>query len=129
MTNPASTPSALAREWLEAAAQLGLQVVAPYTLELPGGVQVEVDLLLKSFGGSDGMLLVTDDARLEPHLSAIDWERFGFTTVPEPAPGEALDIEAVIEVLREWGWSGALADRPAWLGPELDVTDDDDTDD
>ena len=124
-----TAPSPLAREWLEVAARLGVQVVAPYRLELSSGVGIEVDVLLRSFGGSEGMLLVSDASLIEPHLQLIDWDRYGFTTLPEPEPDAELDIDAVIEVLRDWGWSGGVADRPEWLGPEPTLGDEDEDED
>jgi hypothetical protein len=105
------SPSILIQAWQMAAQDLGIEILVPYALTLKSGEQVQADLLVKDFGAT---LVATEAAaetfrRLGDQLAA---EGYGWSILC----GEELtyDREHFIEILTDWGWTGAEERRPAW---------------
>jgi hypothetical protein len=103
--------STLIEAWRMAAQDLRIEIVVPYVLWLRDGERVQADLLVKDFGP---MLIGTEAAeetfrRLSDQLAA---EGYGYSIFC----GEELayDREQFIAILRDWGWTGAEEQRPAW---------------
>ncbi len=97
-------PSILIQAWKIAAQDLGIEIVCPYALTLKNGQQIQANLLVKDFGPT---LVATEAAgetfrRLGDQLAA---EGYGWSILC----GEELtyDREHFIEILKEWGWTGA----------------------
>lgn len=107
--------SPLARGWLQAASILGLDVDAPSSVTLPSGDSVTADVLVRDFGAPAGMLIVRRYDEIRLRTSEVLSAGFGFSVMDDPRPTEAFDIETYVEVLRDWGWSGAPGGEPAWL--------------
>jgi len=87
------------------------QIVVPYVLTLKHGEQVQADLLVKDFGP----MLVATEAAAETFRrlgDQIATEGYGYSMFC----GEELpyDREHFIEILTDWGWTGAEDRRPAW---------------
>ena len=106
-------PALLIQAWQAAAKDLGIEIAVAYALTLGNGEQVEADVLVKDFGP---MLVATEAAeatfrRLDDELAAAGycWSVFC---------GEALayDRRRFIEILKDWGWTGAKDRRPRWYG-------------
>jgi len=78
---------------------------------------MEADALLPDFGGNRGIILVTDDELVWPHRTAIVEAGYGFSVLDDPDPGAdaALNLHDIIDVLRDWGWTGDAENHPAWL--------------
>ena len=100
--------SHLGQSWVEAGADLGLRVTAPFVLTTEAGQSLPYDAVVHDFGSNRGMLLMEQ------------WDVTKATAAAENGYGyscmDAFQYErgSAIEVLRDWGWSGAGA-RPAWL--------------
>jgi len=109
--------SELVRKWRAAAVELGLDVVSPFDLVLSAGKDLHVPLLVKNFGARNGMLIVTDYSVVKPHLKLISDLGFGFSVLEEPLRPAAgiYDLDTMIEMLSDWGWSGATEQCPAWI--------------
>ncbi len=60
--------SRLIAEWKVAAKDLGIEVIAPFTLDLGSGERVRFPVRVCSFGGSEGMLIFSDFDRMKPWL-------------------------------------------------------------
>jgi len=94
-----------------AAQDLGIEVVVPFVLTLKNGEEVRADVLVKDFGPT---LVVTEAAaetfrRLGDELAA---EGYGYSVF---CGGElTYDREHFIEILTDWGWTGAEDRRPEW---------------
>jgi hypothetical protein len=114
--------SRMAEKWATAAADLGLEIIAPFRLTLPDGRKLEFDVLLKNFGNTNGMLL-TSDHDVFDYGKAIVGLWYGYSIMGQPDESEAYDRESIIEVLADWTWSGPDANKPDWL-PEQPVDDD-----
>jgi hypothetical protein len=105
------SPAHLIQAWQAAAKDLGIEIAVAYWLTLGNGEQVEADVLVKDFGP---MLVATEAAegafrRLDDRLAAEGycWSVFC---------GEELayDRTRFIEILKDWGWTGAKNRRPHW---------------
>jgi hypothetical protein len=107
--------SRLAAEWCKAGEALGLEVVAPYSVTLPSGAQVHACALVKGFGATNGMLILTDFSQVSSELAALEEAGYGFSVLTEPEPADLFDVEGYVEVLRDWGWAGNGEDEPSWL--------------
>ena len=118
MNQSFSTQSRLTRRWIEIANALGLRITAPASIVLPSGERIGADALLLDFGGPRGMLLITDDDLVWPHRVAIADAGYGFSVLSDPGPmaNSPPHPNEVIDVLRDWGWTGDPAEEPDWMG-------------
>jgi len=117
MTESNNMPSRLGARWTSIANELGLQVIAPALISLPSGIHIKADALLSDFGGQRGMLLLTDDELVWPHRTAIVAAGYGFSILDDPDHGADSEpnFHDIIDVLRDWGWTGDAENQPAWL--------------
>lgn len=107
-------PTPFQRHWQALAERWGLDVACPHVVEFDGGA-LTAPVLLRDFGARRGMLLATDWAVFREHRQALDDAGYGCATLSEPTgrPSPEAD-EAFVEMLADWGWTGA-GDPPAWL--------------
>jgi hypothetical protein len=105
----------LADRWRKIADALGLRMVAPYRLMLPSGDVVDADLLLRDFGGPNGMLVLSSTDKLGRHGDGVVAAGFGYSVLQEPDDDEDIDLDVVREVLRDWEWTGNEKDKPTWM--------------
>jgi hypothetical protein len=102
--------------WLDLAHRLGIEIIAPFNLEL-SGVRVKFTALLPQFGAPAGMVVDADWSNIDPHQSSLLAAGYGFSCV---GPGDPTDLDdpeqmaATREMLADWGWSGA-SPKPDWL--------------
>ena len=61
------------------------------------------------------MLLLRADDEIRGHVHELKNAGYGFSVIDEPRPDEEFDITAFKEMFREWGWSGQLGAKPAWM--------------
>jgi len=102
------------RLWADRASRLRLSVAIPFTLSF-GRATLNVPVLLRQFGGRNGMLLVTDYEPIRPHADRVVELGYGYSCLSEPSsPTEADDEAALLHMLRDWGWSGE-GTQPTWL--------------
>ncbi len=104
--------TAFQREWRQLADHFRLTVCIPYQVKL-GDVELEVPVLLRDFAAANGMLLVTDDDLPFDISDQLDELGFGFSCLDDPVGDEPIDEESVVDMLRDWGWSGTGA-PPRW---------------
>ena len=104
-------------KWSEAARDLGLEIVAPFSIVLGNDSRIDARLLLKRFGARNGMVIVTNFPTVEPFIEEILAAGYGFSTLSEPSVSDHYDRDVFIEMLRDWGWSGAEDLRPEWCLP------------
>jgi hypothetical protein len=97
--------------WLTVAEQLGIEVVAPLVMRLDDGADLRAAALIKNFGARNGMVVDPDWHTLSPVRTALFTGDYGYSAVN--ISGYALS--AVVEILSDWGWTGAPDDYPAWL--------------
>jgi hypothetical protein len=109
--------SKLLKQWKVAAADLGLEIVASYELDIGTGSALKSELLVKDFGATNGMLVVTSYAPIKPYLKQIHDLGYGFSVlqVPRNPANEAYNRGDFIDMLSDWGWTGSEAAKPSWL--------------
>ena len=96
--------------WLTAARELGIEVVAPHTLILPGGATIDVEAFLPDFGGPKGAVAV----------ALQDVQRCKLAAKSQHFVSHLAESYQVFErsrfqgTLDDWGWYGPTARRPAW---------------
>jgi hypothetical protein len=104
----------LTAHWLAAGELMGFKVEAPYDLPLADGTAIRIAALLPEFGAACGMLLVYSFDEIGNHLDEIRAAGYGFSVLGPYADPE-VNREAIIELLKDWGWSSRNP-CPAWLG-------------
>jgi len=73
-------------------------------------------VVLRRFGARNGMVLVAKYNEVQAHASSLVDAGFGYSTLGEPK-SEDFDVNGVIEMLRDWGWTGA-GPSPTWLSED-----------
>lgn len=107
--------AALRQRWNRIALELGLSVAEDYEVILDSGSRIEAPVLVRNFGGKAGMLLVCEYAQVKPYLAEIANAGYGFAVMTgEPDDSEAVNRSELIDVLRDWGWTGAPDRAPDW---------------
>jgi len=101
------------QKWAAAARRLGLQVDLDFCLQSVG-FDLIVPVRLRDFGARRGMLLVTDFSTISPYSEALVDAGFGYSCLSDPTDRMEDDDSTLIEVLLDWGWSGA-GKPPTWL--------------
>jgi len=99
-----------AENWKALAHRLGIDIIAPFDVEL-SGVQMHFTALLPQFGAPAGMVIDTDWTAIEPHQSSLRAAGYGFACVE---PGDPTDIISAQEMLSDWGWT-STSPKPDWL--------------
>jgi hypothetical protein len=102
---------ALAQMWLQASRDLGIRVVAPFLLDLGEGKAASFPVLVRDFGGDNGIVVFEEwDAA---HAGLASGKGFGYSCMK----GDVYDRDYAMEVLRDWGWTRPLAEAPSWYAP------------
>ena len=103
------------KELVRAAENLGLEVIAPYTFELPSGLQLNADALFPELGAPKGTIVVA--LRKAAPSVAHELHAIGYTmsSMSEPIKGQDFDLDSYREMFKEWGWSSEARERPSWL--------------
>ncbi len=108
-----STPGGASTAWREAATDLGLSVVAPFTLSDAGGQPLaECVALVRGFGSTNGVVLL-DPASGEDEVRAAESSDY-FVSRINASAYSVYDRALFEDTLNDWGWFGSQADRPAW---------------
>lgn len=96
--------------WRELGSRLGIDVIAPYELELDG-VRAQFTALLPQFGAQRGMIVDADYDVIQPHRRSLLAAGFGYSCVE--LDDDALE-DPPVEMLADWGWSSP-SPKPDWL--------------
>lgn len=108
-------PMTLEEMWRLAADDLSLELTIPFQFVTSRGAQIDARVLVRGFGARQGMLLVrdyTDVSRVDTEL--VD-AGYGYCVMDDPLLAERYDRANIIDVLRDWGWSGPPERAPRWL--------------
>lgn len=101
--------------WQKAAADLGLQLIAPFSLLLTSGKKLDAIFLIKNFGATNGMLIFGNYDEIFPYVDEIVEAGYGFSILDEPMANENYSKDEYIALLADWGWSGDVELKPEWL--------------
>lgn len=106
--------SRLIQEWKKIAKDLGLEIIAPYKLEIKKNEFIVVDIFLKYFASEIGILIVSDYSIIKKWEEEIDNLGYAYSVLEPLDNIESYDREVMIEVLNEWGWDGPDDKKPGW---------------
>jgi hypothetical protein len=98
--------------WKMVAGDLGVRVDLSPGIVFSDGTHLTVDALVTDFGASRGMLVVRDHDVIKPFAKLAVADGYGYSS---NIGGDAYDRDAMIEVLRDWGWIGPSELKPDWL--------------
>jgi hypothetical protein len=96
------------------AEDLRIDIVTPFDVVLSDGSRLRVVALVRNFGPPRGMLIASSYDPLKPHVQKIIEDGYGYSAQFGNSP-EEYDRATMVEILRDWGWSGAEDKRPSWL--------------
>lgn len=103
-----------ARVW-RACSALGLRAELGFRLVLPSGHAVVTVARIADLGAPNGMLLIRAYDEIRDHAQELKDAGYGYSVVDEPWPDEEFDLTGFQEMFRDWGWSGRLGAKPAWM--------------
>lgn len=108
------TTEMLVRAWRQAAADLGIVVLSPFTLTADSdGGAVECVALVEQFGSPNGTVVMgRHDSAEQARVAAKAQGRF-FSLIDE-ASYSLYDRSLFIETLDDWGWFGEIRQAPGW---------------
>lgn len=101
--------------WTRAAEDLGFEVTGPFDVALPSGFRFQVPVLVRFFGGPEGMLVLSDFKVVKDRTDEIVQAGYGFSVMSEPKAGDRYERDGFIRVLTDWGWHGLQSKKPDWL--------------
>jgi hypothetical protein len=103
-------------EWLwKACAALGLRAELGFRVLLPNGQELSTVARIADVGAPNGMLLFRSYDHVRDFTQALSDGGYGYSVIDEPRPDEEFDLQSYEEMFRDWGWSGQLGDKPAWM--------------
>jgi hypothetical protein len=105
---------AAAHFWGRVSQDLNIEIVAPFELGLRDRAHIKALALVKNFGRINGMLILEDYAAAQPYVSEIINKGYGYTSNFRGSV-DSYNRESIIEILRDWDWSGPEEPRPGWL--------------
>jgi hypothetical protein len=111
--------SRLIKKWKAASDDLGIEIVAPYAIELQNGRKLNAKLLVKHFGHCNGTLIFTDAEEVWPYRKELAALGYAYSVLEEPVTetNELYDRDIFIDMLSEWEWTGDEKDGPQWILP------------
>jgi hypothetical protein len=106
--------NSMACAWIEAATDLGIRVVHPFTFTTRLGiVATTIGVYLPDFGGAAGTLLTCRFDADEVYEAAEETDYF--RSALNPRHYEPYRRATFIEALNDWGWFGPANAAPAWF--------------
>jgi hypothetical protein len=109
--------SRLIKKWQAARDDLGIEIIAPYTVGLPGGHTLTAKLLVKQFGHRNGTLIFTNAEEVWSHRKDLAAFGYAYSVLEEPTSDtdERYDRDVFISMLSEWEWTGNEQEQPKWV--------------
>lgn len=95
--------------WKEAAADLGIEVVAPFALTAEGGTHLWFEAFIANFGSRNGT--VAGNLNSGSHDAR---QRLGYYSSNLGPSYRTYDRQLFIDTLDDWGWFGDQEKKPAW---------------
>ena len=96
----------LQEELLKACKALGITIELNYVVLLKDGRKVKTSVRLPSLGGKNGMLIVTSCDEFYSIYDDPIGQDYGIATLEEPRDSSEFNLDACMEMFRDWGWVG-----------------------
>ena len=120
MTQQNNIDNDVLNAWRLAAKDLGLKIHSPFTLKIDTGEELEYGMLIENFGGDQGVLVLTQFEKIDDD----EPEMYGyFSSALSPESYDKYDRGKFIETLTEWGYYGAVENKPDWYTGHLYILD------
>jgi hypothetical protein len=97
--------SNLQKQWQNAASELRLDVIIPFTLKLDNGGFITAEVLLVGYGAKHGMIIVSDYDVIRKHVEFINLMGYGFSCMSQPKETGIDSIDGFNDLLDDWGVS------------------------
>ncbi len=104
------------QEWVTIGRHFGLGIHVSQPIDLANG-RITAPVLLERFGGTNGMVLVTDYDVIANQTDELTDAGYGYSCLSDPSGLPASDDADIIELLRDWGWTGP-GQPPSWYCDE-----------
>lgn len=95
--------------WRQAAADLGIRVVAPFGLPTESGETEWFEAHILDFGGPKGTVVADQDGRLDDRR-----RRLGYYAPNLFPTYRTYARQHLIDTLNDWGWFGERGKEPPW---------------
>lgn len=95
--------------WRQAAVDLGIRVVAPFSLTTESGETEWFEVHLPDFGGPKGMVMASQDRGFTDMR-----ERLGYYQSNVFPIYRTYDRQCFVDTLNDWGWFGGKGQEPGW---------------
>jgi hypothetical protein len=89
-----------------------LRIELGYKVALPNMPELTTIARLPDPGASKGMLLFADYREIRSYAHQLRDAGYGFSVMDEPAELEEFQLTSFKDMFVDWGWSGALGDKP-----------------
>ena len=103
--------------WQEAAADLGLDVTAPFALADPVAGTLECVALVRNFGSEKGTVVIAVGPAYS-HVARVAAEAGMFSSAINVPAYASYDRSLFVATLNDWGWYGDAARKPPWYTGE-----------
>jgi hypothetical protein len=113
----ASEKELAVQAWRDAARELGIEVVAPFTLRVESRLHVCI-AWVPQFGGKQGTLVLgtTPPGFTTDQLLIADAEKAGYRwSAVNITIYQRYNRELFMEALKDWGFAGNESKRPTWM--------------
>lgn len=103
-------------EWIErACGELGLRTELGFRVSLPDLPDVTTVAHIHDLGAANGMLIFSSYEEVRDLTKDLLKAGYGFSVLDEPSSEEEFDLASFKEMFIDWGWSGDLGQKPAWM--------------
>jgi hypothetical protein len=104
----------LAKAWVDAANDLGIEIVAPYqVIDLVTQTNVDCIAWVKSFGSLRGTVVVGRHSQSEEIRSLVTVQGMFCSFIDEISYGR-YERQLFVETLNDWGWYSMSIRAPNW---------------
>jgi hypothetical protein len=99
--------------WRQAAADLGIRVVAPFGLATESGETEWFEAHIPDFGGPRGAVVANLDSRRDDIRTRLGYYASNLSTTYQ-----TYERNFFIATLNDWGWFGKPGEQPPWYTGE-----------
>ena len=114
--------TALAQRLSKVCELIGLDIDIDYIVHLGDGMNLQSIARIRNLGAENGMLIFLDFEVIRAHLDRIEDAGYGFSVLSDFENDEPDELEATLDMLRDWGWSGPASKMPKCFEIEWELS-------
>jgi len=95
-----------------ACAELGLEIIAPFDLEIDENLTIHFAALLPQLGGEKGMLVA---AKYDEEKFQRIGPEYGYSCFDVHNETGRYNVESFKETFSDWGWNSTETEKPDWM--------------